>query len=47
MEHQKITNLLGNTSDKVSRFITENWIEFYHQSGEKTNTNNINIRTST
>ena len=27
MEYQKITNLLGNTSDKVPRFITKKWIE--------------------
>ena len=26
MEYQKITNLLGNTSDKVPRFITKKWI---------------------
>ena len=39
MEYQKITNLLGNTSDKVSRFITEKWIEVYDQSGGTYNTN--------
>ena len=33
MEHQKITNLLGNTPDKVPRFITIKWIEVYDQSG--------------
>ena len=27
MEYQKITNLLGNTSDKIPRFITKKWIE--------------------
>ena len=27
MEYQKITNLLGNTSDKVPRFIIKKWIE--------------------
>ena len=26
MEYQKITNLLGKTSDKVARFITKKWI---------------------
>ena len=26
MEYQKITNLLGNTSDNVPRFITKKWI---------------------
>ena len=27
MRYQKITNLLGNTSDKVLRFINKKWIE--------------------
>ena len=31
MEYQKITNLLGHTSDKVSRFITKKWIEVHDQ----------------
>ena len=39
MEYQKITNLLGNTSDKVPRLITKKWIEVYDQSGETYNTN--------
>ena len=39
MEYQKITNLLGNTSDKVPRFITEKCIEVYDQSGKTYNTN--------
>ena len=39
MKYQKITNLLGNTSDKVPRFITKKWIEVYDQSGEIYNTN--------
>ena len=39
MEYQKITNLLGNTSDKVPRFITEKWTEVYDQSGETCDTN--------
>ena len=33
MEYQKIANLLGNTSDKVPRFITQKWIEVHDQSG--------------
>ena len=33
MEYQKITNLLGNIPDKVSRFITKKWIEVHDQSG--------------
>ena len=32
MEHQKVTNLLGNIPDKVPRFITKKWIEFHYQS---------------
>ena len=28
MEYQKLTNLLGNTSDKVPRFITKNGVKF-------------------
>ena len=39
MEHQKITNLLGNISDKAPRFITKKWIEVHDQSGETYNTN--------
>ena len=47
MEYQKITNLLGNTSDKVPRFITKKWIEVYDQSGEAYNTNKqIRFKTS-
>ena len=32
MEYQKITNLLGNITDKVPRFITKKWIEVHDQS---------------
>ena len=47
MEYQKITNLLGNASDKVPRFITKKWIEVYDQSGEIYNTNKqIRFKTS-
>ena len=28
MEYQKITSLLGNTSDKVARFLTKNGLKF-------------------
>ena len=38
MEYEKITNLLGNTSDKVPRFITKKWIEVFDQSGGTYNT---------
>ena len=37
MEYQKITNLLGSTSDKVSRFVTKKWIEVSDQSGTAEN----------
>ena len=39
MEYEKITNLLGNTSDKVPRFITKKWIEVFDQSGGTYSTN--------
>ena len=31
MEYQKITNLLGNTSDIVPTFITKKWIKVHDQ----------------
>ena len=47
MEYQKITNLLGNMSDKVPSFITKIWIEVHDQSGETYNTNKqIRFKTS-
>ena len=46
MEYQKITKLLGSTPDKVSRFITKNWIEVNDQSG-KTYTTGKPIRFKT
>ena len=39
MEYQNITNLSGNTSDKVPRFITKKWTEVHDQSGETYNAN--------
>ena len=39
MEYQKITNLLGNTSDKAPRFIAKKLIEVHDQSGGTYNTN--------
>ena len=39
MEYESITNLLGNTSDKVPRFITKNWIKVHDQSAGTYNTN--------
>ena len=47
MECQKITNLLGNITDKVPRFITKKWIEVHDQPGETYNTNEqIKFKTS-
>ena len=47
MKYQKITNLLGNTSDKVPRFITKKWIKVHDQSRETHNTNTqIRFKTS-
>ena len=40
MEYQNITNLLGNTSDKVPRCITKKWTEVHDQSAEIYSTNN-------
>ena len=40
--YKKITNLLGNTSDKVPRFIAKNWIEVHDQSGNAENRYNSN-----
>ena len=42
MEYQKITNLLGNTSDKAPRFITKKLINAHDQSGTVENRYNPN-----
>ena len=42
MECQKITNLLGNLSDKVPRFITKKMIEVHDQSANAENRYNPN-----
>ena len=47
MEYQKITNLFGNTSDKVPRFITKKLIDVYDESGGAYNTSTqIRFKTS-
>ena len=33
MEYQKITNLLGTTTDEIPRFITKKWVGVHDQSG--------------
>ena len=39
MEYQKIINLLDNTSNQPSKFMTKNWIEINDQSRGTYNTN--------
>ena len=39
MQYEKITNLLGSTSDKGPRFITKKWVEVHDQSGGTYHTN--------
>ena len=34
MEHQKIANLSGTTTDEVPRFITKKWVKVYDKSGK-------------
>ena len=34
MEYQKITNLLGTTPNKMSRFIIKKWVEVHDQLGD-------------
>ena len=46
MQYQKITNLLGNTRNKLSKFRIKNWIEINDQSKGVHNTN-IDIRFKT
>ena len=40
MEYQKITNLLDNTSNRLSKFRTKNWIEINDQPRGVYNTDN-------
>ena len=47
MEYQTIKNLLDNIPDKVPRFVTKEWIDVHHQSGETYNTNKqVRFKTS-
>ena len=34
MTYQKVTNLLGTTTNEVPRFITKKWMEVYDQLGD-------------
>ena len=38
MEYQKITNLLDNAPNKLSKFITKNWVEINYESRGTYNT---------
>ena len=47
MEHQKIINLLDNTSNQLSKFRTKNWIEINDQSrGVYSTGNDIRFKTT-
>ena len=37
MEYQKVTNLIGNTPEKVPKFICKKWVEVHDQSGNVEN----------
>ena len=37
MEYQETTNLLGNISDKVQKFMTKKWVEVHDQCGNANN----------
>ena len=37
MKHNKITNLLGKTTEEVPRFTTIKWIEIFDQSDDSYN----------
>ena len=37
MEYNKINNLLGNTKDKISKYVTKNWIKIHDHSGNSYN----------
>ena len=34
MEYQKITNLLGTTTNEMPKFITKKWVEVHDQLGD-------------
>ena len=47
MEHQKIINLLDNTTYQPSKFKTKNWVEIYDESKLSYNNNSqINLKTA-
>ena len=47
MEYQNIINLLGNTSNQLSKFRTKNWVEITNKPREMYNVNsNIKFETT-
>ena len=46
MEFNKISNLLGNSSDKVPRFVTKKWVEIHPQSTNFRTNKEIKFKTS-
>ena len=47
MEHQKIRNLLGNTTNQPSKFRTENYVKINNESRGKYDSSSIKFKTST
>ena len=41
MQYKKITNLLNNTSNQLSKFRLENWVEIYDDRRGTHNTNSL------
>ena len=46
MEYQKIINLLDETTNQPSKFITRNWVEINDQSEGRRDNSNIRFKTS-
>ena len=46
MEHQKIINLLDDTTKQPSKFTTRNWVEINDESKERYDNSNIRFKTS-
>ena len=46
MEHQKIINLLDNTSNQPSRFRTKNWAEITDARNNRYNKKNLKFKTT-
>ena len=47
MEYQKIANLLDNTSNQPSKFVTRNWVEINDESRGTYTGNSIKFKTTT